>query len=126
MKPKKYTCEGCPGLCCSDLEESITKPRTIDDWDNLKWELHFSNTKAFIRNRRWYKLTLGTCIYLDENKRCTIYERRPQVCRDHNPPGCEFYGSIYDTIFETPEQLDAYIKKEKRKRKNKKRKSVSS
>jgi len=116
-------CHDCPALCCSDLEEAIVRPRTIEEVDNLKWELHFSNTKAFIRNGRWYKLTLGRCEYLDENNLCAIYDTRPKICRDHNPPECEFYGAIYDTMFEGPEDLQKHIDKEKRriKRRRKKR-----
>jgi Fe-S-cluster containining protein len=28
-----------------------------------------------------------SCVYLDENKRCSIYEIRPQTCRDYNCKG---------------------------------------
>ena len=119
----KYTCEGCPALCCSDLEEPITRPNSREEVDNLKWELHFSNTKVFIRNSRWYKLTMGVCRYLDENNLCSIYEDRPQVCRDHNPPSCEYYGPIYDVMFESPEDLQAHIDKEKRRKKRKRKRA---
>lgn len=115
-------CDKCPALCCSDLEESINRPRTELEVNNLKWELHFSNTRVFIRSKRWYTLTLGRCKYLDKDDRCTIYEDRPEVCRDHMPPACERYGDIYDVMFEDPEDLQKHIDKEKRKAKRKRAK----
>lgn len=118
---EEQTCEGCPALCCSDLEEQITRPRNNDEWESLIWQLHFSHTKVFIRNRRWYKLSVGVCMYLDENNRCSIYERRPQTCRDHNPPDCERFGPIYDIMFETPDELRVYRDKEKRKLKRRRK-----
>ncbi|VAX21271.1 hypothetical protein MNBD_NITROSPINAE01-1303 [hydrothermal vent metagenome] len=110
-------CQGCPGKCCSDLEEQIIKPRTKADIENLKWQLHFENTHVFIRNKRWYQLTLGKCMYLADDFHCTIYEDRPEVCRSHMPPECEHYGEIYDVILRTPEDFMAHIVKEDRRKK---------
>ncbi|MDH4184662.1 MAG: YkgJ family cysteine cluster protein, partial [Nitrospinota bacterium] len=112
-------CKGCPARCCHGLEEAILRPTTRQDVENLKWELHFVNTQVFIRSKRWYKLSLGRCRYLDENFRCSIYERRPQICRDHSPPDCEFHGEIFDVMFKSPEELQAYIDKENRRKKKK-------
>ncbi len=119
-------CEDCPALCCCDLEEDILRPTTSEEVDNLKWELYFENTKIFIRNKRWYQLTLGRCMYLDKNNLCTIYDQRPQTCRDHKPPDCEFYGNIYDTMFETPDDLQKFIDKEKKRRKRRSTKARKS
>jgi len=125
-KTTKETCEGCPALCCSDLEESILRPRTIEEVSNLRWELHFVNTRVFVRNGRWYKLGLGKCMYLNDKNLCSIYEKRPQFCRDHKPPGCEFYGPIYDVVMGHPEGLDRFIRKERAKKKRKKRRAAKS
>jgi hypothetical protein len=110
-------CSGCPAMCCFGLEEAISRPTTKQEVENLKWELHFINTSVFIRSRRWYKLSMGRCRYLDKNNRCSIYERRPQICRDHIPPDCEKHGEIFDVMFKTPEELQAYIDKETKARK---------
>ncbi len=112
-------CEGCPAKCCSDIEAPILRPRSRFDVDNLKWQVSFGNINVFIRNKRWYTLTLGKCMYLDKNFRCSIYETRPSICRDHNPPECEQYGEIYDVIFETPDELEKFYQKEVRKRRRK-------
>lgn len=114
---KKETCEGCPALCCKGLEKEITSPKTKLDRENLVWQLHFVNTKFFIRSRKWYELSLGDCRYLDANNLCTVYERRPDVCRNHNPPECERFGDIFDVMFDTPEDLLKHFQKAKDKRK---------
>jgi len=46
----------------------------------------FYTVKVFIRNRRWYALIKGRCIYLDKKNKCTIYEKRSDICRNHMPP----------------------------------------
>lgn len=112
-------CDGCPGLCCKGLEENIIRPRTKQEVADILWQLHFENINFFIRNKRWYQLILGRCIYLDENDMCSKYDKRPEVCRDHNPPACEHHGSIYDTLFETPEDLEKWIAREEKRKKRK-------
>ena len=107
-------CEGCPAICCRDLSIWIGAPKTKSEIDDLTWELRYDTVRAYIRNRRWYLLIKGTCMYLDENNLCTIYPKRPQKCRDHNPPNCEKYGEFWDVMFNNPEELEAYLKKKKR------------
>ncbi|MBI5814325.1 MAG: YkgJ family cysteine cluster protein [Nitrospinae bacterium] len=118
MRPEKEkaTCEGCPALCCYGVEHSIPPPRTKTEEDDLVWQLHFTNTRFFIRSRRWYMIVHGGCRYLNENNRCTIYARRPDVCREHNPPDCEYFFEIFDVMFETPEKLQRYFDNRRKKR----------
>ncbi len=89
----------------------ITKPRTRDDIDELKWELQYDTVRVFIRNYRWHRIIQGRCMYLDEHNFCTIYDRRPKRCREHNPPDCEHYGEFYDVMISTPEELDEHLGK---------------
>jgi len=73
---------------------------------------------VFIRHRRWHLLVRGSrCRYLDDNNMCTRYDSRPEVCRDHNPPECEKFGEFWDVMIETPEELDRYLNKAKRRKK---------
>lgn len=103
-------------MCCKGLESHIPPPRTKHDKESLVWQLHFHNTRFFIRSKRWYRLSMGDCRYLDENNRCTIYARRPDICREHNPPSCEYHGEIFDIMFETPEKLNRYFQRQERKK----------
>jgi hypothetical protein len=118
---KKETCEGCPALCCKGLEKDIPSPKTKLDRENLVWQAHFVNTKFFIRDRKWRELSLGDCRYLDSANLCTVYEKRPDVCRNHNPPECERFGEIFDVMFDTPEDLLAHFQKARDKKGGKKK-----
>lgn len=109
-------CSGCPAICCTNLSMPIDKPRTKSDREDLKWHLHYDTVRVYIRNRRWYLLVEGRCMYLDENNMCTIYSRRPEKCRKHNPPNCEYYSTYFDVMLATPEELDEYFRNEKKKR----------
>lgn len=116
-------CNGCPALCCHDLAVVIEKPRRKCDIEHYKWHLHYDTVSLAIRNKRWYLLVKGRCIYLDDDNLCTIYDRRPRKCRDHNPPECERYGCWYQTRLDTPEELEAYLAREKRKKERRKKRN---
>ena len=113
----KEPCNGCPAECCHELALVVEKPRTRSDIDFYKWQLQYDTVRIAISNYRWYTITAGRCIYLDEHNRCTIYDRRPDKCRRHNPPECEHFGTWYDVMLATPEELEAYLEKEKLRRK---------
>jgi Fe-S-cluster containining protein len=108
-KTSRKECNKCPALCCRNLSIWIGKPANREEIDDLKWQLHFDTVRVYIRNNRWYQLVEGKCIYLDEHNRCRIYETRPDRCRRHNPPNCEFFGDFFDVMFTTPEDLENYF-----------------
>lgn len=122
IKTSKDACNDCEALCCQGLTIDIKKPRTRDEVETLLWQLHYDTVGIYILNKRWHLFVEGRCGYLDDNDRCTRYERRNDICRRHNPPECEKYLDWYDVMFDTPEELEAYIKKEKKKKMRKKRK----
>jgi Fe-S-cluster containining protein len=101
-------------MCCKNLSVGICRPRTKTEIEDLKWQLQFDTVSVYIRNNRWYQLIEGRCIYLSPDDRCTRYNDRPEVCRRHNPPNCEFFGEFYDVMIDTPEELDAYLEKRSR------------
>ena len=109
----KDLCHDCPAKCCHDLVIAINKPRTRSDIDHYKWQLQYDTVRIAIYGNKWHTVYAGRCIYLDDDNLCTIYDRRPERCRRHNPPECEHYGTWYDTLIETPEELEAHIEAEK-------------
>ncbi len=118
--PKNKNCQSCPAICCNNLAVGILKPVTKEEVGDLLWQLHFDTVKVYIRKRRWYQWIQGKCIYLTRGNRCSIYERRPDKCRNHNPPDCELFGKFYDVMFSTPKELEDYLAKELTRRKRKK------
>lgn len=107
-------CDDCPALCCHDLVMPIEKPKTEEDVSELKWELQYDTIRVFIRSHRWYRIIKGRCMYLDESNLCRIYATRPKRCREHNPPQCERFGDFYEAMISTPQELEAYLARRKR------------
>ena len=125
VEVKSRRCRSCPALCCKDLVLLITKPRTRQEIESLKWQLQFDTVSVFITNYRWHAMIKGRCMYLDGDDLCTIYDRRPRTCRRHNPPDCERYGEFWDVMIRTPDALESYLQKEKERRRSHRRKDRS-
>jgi Fe-S-cluster containining protein len=105
-------CGDCPALCCHDLSVVILKPTTKKEVEDLMWHLNYDTVGVYIRNRRWHLIIKGRCQYLDESNLCTIYDKRFDTCRKHNPPDCERFDGWYDVMFRNPFELEEYMKKE--------------
>ncbi len=114
VKCTRDPCDKCPALCCHDLVLPIQKPKTDDDVFELKWELQYDTVRVFVRSHRWYRIIKARCMYLTRDNLCRIYEKRPRRCRELNPPDCERFGEFYDAMISTPEQLEAYLARHKR------------
>ncbi|MFZ4713441.1 MAG: YkgJ family cysteine cluster protein [Bacteriovoracaceae bacterium] len=107
-------CDRClPAKCCSYVSMELDKPEELADYENLLWYVAHNNIHVYISEKRWYMNIVNRCNFLGEDNRCTIYERRPQICRDYSLDGCEYdateadYG--YDQYFENFDQLEMYI-----------------
>ena len=112
----KRECTECPALCCKNLSMRIGKPETRSEVNDLKWQLRWDTVRVYIRNNRWYQLVEGRCMYLSDDDRCLIYHDRPDICRRHNPPDCEFFGDFYDVMISTPDELETYLEQRRRRR----------
>jgi Fe-S-cluster containining protein len=110
-KTTKPECGDCPAMCCHNLSIKILKPRTRDEIEELKWHLHYDTVQVYILNKRWHLYVQGRCRYLDSKNLCTIYGRRPDKCRQHNPPDCERFVGFYDVMLSTPEELERHLRK---------------
>jgi hypothetical protein len=110
-------CSQCPSLCCKNLSMMIYRPGNRAEVEDLKWQLRFDTVKVYIRNHRWYQLIEGRCMYLGEDGRCLEYRGRPNKCRRHNPPDCEFFGVFYDVMISTPDELEDYLDSRRRRKK---------
>lgn len=89
------TCLGC-GVCCFSNLETYVRVNG-DDWARLGDEAE--RVANFIGNRAYLKIHDGHCASLAIRTDvggghvyfCTIYDRRPQICRDlgRGSPQCE-------------------------------------
>lgn len=100
-KPKpQYDCSKCPGYCCS------YKRISVSNGDLSRLAKHFGIERE-TAVRRFTKIAEGEpvlrhqkdeiygtiCMFFDTNeRRCTIYEARPGVCREYpERPRCGYY-----------------------------------
>ena len=100
----RYDCSKCPGYCCS-------YPRIeVKDADLARLARHFGldNAQAEKRFTRWYEpgerilrhkkdeIYGSICRFFDTSeRRCTVYEARPKVCRSYpNGSKCGYYDFL--------------------------------
>ncbi|SCZ66848.1 YkgJ family cysteine cluster protein [Thiohalomonas denitrificans] len=78
--PDNVTCETCKANCCRLqvlLIDDNDVPESMTDWTDWGGQV-------------MYRRDDGWCTAVDrETMRCTIYARRPQVCRDFEMGGRE-------------------------------------
>ncbi len=77
-------CIECEQSCCRYFTVKIPAPRTICDFDGLLWQLFHGNVKAFKDSTGWHLLVYNSCVHLEGNGECAIYENRPITCREHS------------------------------------------
>jgi Fe-S-cluster containining protein len=112
------TCEECDGKCCKDVAVEIDEPETQEDWDEIRWFLYHENIIVYKDNEGDWLIEFHTrCKHLDENNKCMIYDKRPKTCREHDVESCQVNGegNIGEIVFRTVEDLEKYLKEQKKK-----------
>ena len=107
------TCEGCDAMCCKYVALEIDTPEDVEDFENIKWYVCHKNVNVFVdQEGEWHLEFITPCQYLDEKGWCTIYERRPQICRDYNQDECLFHNDDYEEKykFDKIEDVEYYVK----------------
>ena len=139
MKGKKGhdidTCQKC-NRCCSYFCVEVDPPESRSEIDDYIWILAHEGVSIHVEEDIWNLMVKNRCRYLGDKSECTIYDRRPVICRKHEPGTCEFnsesdhdYDDV-DHIFDDIEKLQAYgdklfPKKEKKRLSKKRRKKVN-
>jgi len=97
-----YSCDKCPGYCCSYPEIEVT-PRDIERLArrfNLDYRIaeerytkYDEKEKARLLRHKKDTVFATVCTFFDQDKRrCGVYESRPGVCRDFpDSPRCGYY-----------------------------------
>ncbi len=88
-------CQSCGACCFSSLETYVRV--SGDDWTRLGGEAdqvaHFIGHRAYLRMDHGHCTALAVTRTCDGHTHftCSIYDRRPQVCRDlvRGSPSCE-------------------------------------
>ncbi len=116
MKNLEETTIGCPpacrALCCKYIVNGISAPRTKSDFDEIYWFLCHERVAVYIDGRKWHLLVDNPCMYLDDQHRCQIYSRRPNVCRIHPEENCEYTGDLdFEEFMQKPEDLRSHMER---------------
>ncbi len=88
----------------------LDSPRSKSQKDLFRWYLLHQNVEIYIdHDRQWQILFKTPCNKLLDNGMCSIYETRPQICRDYQADACSRVGKDYIELFQTPEDLERYF-----------------
>ncbi|MBN2584703.1 MAG: YkgJ family cysteine cluster protein [Planctomycetes bacterium] len=112
---KKQTdyCRDCDKMCCKYFTVPTGKPEDEHDVDALVWYILHEGVSVFIDGEGdWYVNISSPCRKLGPDGLCTIYKKRPLICREHNDEVCEKNDDGYDfkEHFFTAKELKAYAK----------------
>ena len=105
-------CKECRGECCKKLAFHIDTPRNVLDFEDIKWYIYHKDALVYIdRDGDWMVQVPAVCSKLDKNGRCTIYDRRPPICRLSKVEDCEKNTNEMDVVFRTVKDLEKYMEK---------------
>lgn len=103
-------CEHCTAACCRYLAVPLDPPRSARDYDDLRWYLMHEKILVFVEEGSWYIQFATTCRHLGGDNLCTVYETRPDICREYEPGNCDYVGGTYgyDHLFTHPRQIEEF------------------
>ncbi len=107
-------CNGCNGDCCREICVEIDEPKKVEDWDIIRWMVAHENISVYVDDEDdWLVEVKTNCSKLDPNSKCKIYNKRPLVCKNHDPSTCvknaEDDGE--KLRFNTLDEVEAHIEK---------------
>jgi hypothetical protein len=102
-------CDHCTAKCCRYFALPIDKPRTVQDFEHLRWYVMHGETSVFCEDGQWYLMVHNKCDHLQDDHRCGIYHQRPQICREYSTVECEYEDNwTYERHWDVAEQIAEY------------------
>lgn len=108
----KPTCQGCVAHCCRYITVEIDKPEAKWQYDQIHWMLLHENVSVYQETSgEWFVEFTTRCKALNERNLCSIYEDRPQLCRDYSNESCQVWNDdpIYKVRFEDAASFEHYL-----------------
>ncbi|HET8940095.1 MAG TPA: YkgJ family cysteine cluster protein [Polyangiales bacterium] len=120
-KPKEPSCTSC-GLCCSYVAIEVDTPKTVKQATQLLWYVYHEGVSLYVNDDDWMVQFDTTCIHLQPDYRCGVYETRPHICREFSEQDCEintgddgrtFYtaSEFLEHLAQTRPRVHAVVKK---------------
>jgi Fe-S-cluster containining protein len=124
-KNDQTLCDHClPAKCCLYFALEIDTPTSRDDFSDMLWYIAHDKIEIFVEDKKWYLKVLNRCRMLNEYNMCSIYDRRPNICREYSIQNCEYEAeSENDLHFKTFDELHEYMEKRFKKKKKKKKRA---
>jgi Fe-S-cluster containining protein len=109
---KDNPCAGCD-LCCRYVCMEIDTPEDKADYENIRWYVVHKNVWVFIDHDDSWNIQFNTPCEKLVDRRCSIYAKRPQVCRDYSTDACERYGEgdSFKVLWKHMEEFDEWLAK---------------
>jgi len=107
-------CGSCVALCCRYLALEVDRPTTPRDFDDLRWFMLHERVQIFTEGRKWFVQVFNPCTALGPDNLCTIYDRRPAICREYDNDWCDKDeqesdpNAGNDHVFHDLAELEAY------------------
>ena len=111
---KKLICGDCD-KCCKYVALEIDKPEDKEDFDQIRWFLAHKNVWVFLDHDNSWNIQFNTICEKLENGKCSIYEKRPTICRSYTQDTCERHGGgkAYKKMWTKIESFEDWMKKNK-------------
>jgi len=109
-KKSKCEAEKCGAFCCRYISIHLDAPSTRVDIDEMKWFVSHEGVSVYKdKDGDWLVDVVTKCRYL-KNNRCSIYETRPDVCREYDPDDCTHSAGDIERqeFFLKPEDVEKY------------------
>ncbi|MFH1652865.1 MAG: YkgJ family cysteine cluster protein [Pseudomonadota bacterium] len=122
----KHNCRRC-SKCCSYFCVEIDKPTTKSDFEDVAWMVAHEKVSVHVCKGLWHLMVKNRCKHLSKNGKCKVYEKRPMICRSHDPSECDFEAKTehdYDdteNVFTTIDEVYKFRDKRFAKRRKKKK-----
>jgi Fe-S-cluster containining protein len=114
-------CHRCAALCCRYYALEIDAPEDEHDFEQLKWYLIHGKSWIWSDGGEWYLQVDEVCRFLGPQNECTVYDRRPKICRqygmpehleDPEEPLCDYFThhERHELEFRTLDEIDAFAR----------------
>jgi Fe-S-cluster containining protein len=115
------SCTSC-GLCCSYVAIEVDTPKTVKQATMMLWYVYHEGISLYVNEDEWMVQFDSTCIHLQPDYRCGVYETRPHICREFSEQDCEvntgddgktFYtaADFMEHLAQTRPRVHAVVKK---------------
>jgi len=107
----------CGARCCKYITVTIPAPKSVDDWDEVRWWLAHQEVMVTHDDDGWLLHVQTRCQNLKADNACAVYPDHMLCCQAYDPNDCEYTGEVpFDVKLLTQEDLADYLERRRLKR----------